>query len=184
MHQTGESQTSKQKGLVVVFTGNGKGKTSAAMGVMTRARVHGLRVAVLQFIKSPERAYGEADAARRLGVPFESLGTGFVFNPEKGGQDRQATLAAWEKAKELISGGGTDVVILDEFTYPLTFGWLDTGEVVAWLKANKPDRLHLVLTGRNAPDELVEYADMVTEMREVRHPFRLQQIPAQKGIDF
>ena len=67
---------------------------------------------------------------------------------------------------------------------PLTFGWLDTGEVVAWLKANKPDRLHLVLTGRNAPDELVEYADMVTEMREVRHPFRFQQIPAQKGIDF
>lgn len=66
----------------------------------------------------------------------------------------------------------------------MTFGWLDTGEVVAWLKANKPDRLHLVLTGRNAPDELVEYADMVTEMREVRHPFRLQQIPAQKGIDF
>lgn len=102
----------------------------------------------------------------------------------KGGQDYQATLAAWEKAKALISGGETDVVILDEFTYPLTFGWLDVGEVVAWFKANKPDRLHLVLTGRNAPDELVDYADMVTEMREVKHPFRLQQIPAQKGIDF
>lgn len=176
--------TATQKGLVVVFTGDGKGKTSAAMGVMTRASGHELTVEVIQFLKNPGRVYGEAISAAKLGIPFNTLGKGFVFNPDKGGDDQQAALDAWERAKEFILTHESGVLILDEFTYPLIFGWIDAAAVVDWLKAHKPAQLHIVITGRSAPDVLVDYADMVTEMREIKHPFRLQQIPAQRGIDF
>ena len=179
-----ETKRQNEKGLIVIFTGNGKGKTSAAMGVMARAAGHGFNVSVIQFLKNPGRVYGEAVSAEKLGVPFESLGTGFVFNNDKGGEDYQAAIAAWEAAKERIRSQREGVVILDEITYPLIFGWIDTDELVDWLKVHKPPRLHLVMTGRNAPEKLIELADMVTEMREIKHPFRLQNIPAQKGIDF
>lgn len=172
------------KGLIVVFTGSGKGKTSAAMGVMTRAAGHGFNVSVIQFLKNPGRVYGEAVSAQKLGVPFESLGTGFVFKKDQNGEDYQAAIAAWEKAKERIQSQPEGVIILDEITYPLNFGWIDPDELIGWLKINKPPQLHLVLTGRNAPEKLIEFADMVTEMKEIKHPYRLQNIPAQKGIDF
>jgi cob(I)alamin adenosyltransferase len=90
----------------------------------------------------------------------------------------------WEIAKEKILDGGYDLFIMDEFTYPLHYGWLDTGEVVAWLKENKPEMLHLIITGRYAPEALVDYADLVTEMREIKHPFRQQGIRAQAGIEY
>lgn len=172
------------KGLIVIFTGNGKGKTSAAMGVMTRAAGHGFNVSVLQFLKNPGRVYGEAVSAEKLGVSFDSLGTGFVFRKDQKGEDYEAAITAWEKAKERIQSQPDGVVILDEITYPLNFGWIDTDELIEWLRVNKPPRLHLILTGRNAPEKLIEFADMVTEMKEIKHPFRLQNIPAQKGVDF
>ena len=179
-----ETNHPKEKGLIVIFTGDGKGKSSAAMGVMTRAAGHGFNVSVIQFLKNPGRVYGEAVSAKKLGVPFESLGTGFVFKTDRDGEDYQAALAAWETAKKRIQAQTDGVIILDEITYPLNFGWIDTDELVSWLEAHKPPRLHLVLTGRNAPEKLIEFADMVTEMKEIKHPYRLQNIPAQKGIDF
>lgn len=179
-----ESSSAPCRGLVVVFTGNGKGKTSAAMGIMARASGHGLRVSVIQFIKSPDRVYGEAKTAKRLDVPFHSMGDGFVFNRVNSPEARNAALYAWNEARRQITSDSCDVIILDEITYLFKYGWLDITQTMDWIKENKPDSLHLILTGRDAPRELMEYADMVTEMREVKHPFREQNIPAQKGVDF
>ena len=179
-----EKRKRSANGLTVVFTGNGKGKTSAAMGILARAKGQGLRVGVIQFIKSPELTYGEAMTAARLQVPFQSMGDGFVFNHGDRTQAHQAAEAAWGEAQCWITGQNYDVVILDEFTYMFTFGWLDVNEVISWLKANKPPALHLVVTGRNAPGELIDYADMVTEMQEIKHPFKEKKLPAQLGIDY
>lgn len=172
------------RGLVVLFTGNGKGKTSAAMGILARSSGQDLRVGVIQFIKSPGRTYGEAVTARRLNVPFRSMGDGFVINQPDRPQAREAAQAAWAEAQRWIAGRAYDVLILDEITYLFSFHWLDAGEAVTWMKGHKPPAMHLVLTGRYAPPELVEYADLVTEMREIKHPFRQQGIPAQVGVDY
>ncbi len=179
-----EESRSPEKGLVVVFTGNGKGKTSAAMGIMARAAGHGLRVSVIQFIKGPDRVYGEAKTAKRLDVPFHSMGDGFVFNRINSPEARNAALIAWNEARSQITGCSSDVIILDEITYLFKYGWLSVFHTIEWLKKNKPGRLHLILTGRDAPPELLEYADMVTEMREIKHPYREQKIPAQQGVDY
>ena len=179
-----EKQVMSVKGLNIVFTGNGKGKTSAAMGILARARGQGLRVGVIQFIKSPELTYGEAVTAAQLNIPFQSMGDGFIFNNADHTQDCQAAKAAWEEAQRWITSREYDVVILDEITYMFTFHWLDVKEAIDWLKENKPPAMHLVMTGRCAPQELVEYADLVTEMQEIKHPFKEQKIPAQMGIDY
>ncbi len=172
------------KGLVILFTGNGKGKTTAAMGILARASGRDLAVGVIQFIKSPDRIYGEACTAQKLHIPFQSLGDGFVWNhPDQTGAQSIA-LAAWEEAKRWIGSQQYDVLILDEVTYLFHFQWLDVNDFIAWLKQHKPASLHLVLTGRYAPKELIEYADLVTEMREIKHPFREQGIPAQLGVDY
>jgi cob(I)alamin adenosyltransferase len=172
------------KGLIVLFTGNGKGKTSAAMGIMARSAGHALRVSVIQFIKSPHRMYGEAQTAKHLDIPFHSMGNGFVFNRVTSLEARDAALHAWDEAREQITGGDYDVIILDEITYLFKYGWLDVSRTIEWLKENKPDRLHLIFTGRDAPSDLVDYADMVTEMREIKHPYHEQKIPAQQGVDY
>lgn len=174
----------ENKGLLIIFTGNGKGKTSAAMGIMARSLGHGLRVGVLQFIKSPDRSYGESIFARKHGTHYESLGNGFVFNPETDETSCQNALAAWEKAKEAISSHAFDVLILDEITYLFHWHWLEVNETINWLKAHRPSEMHIVMTGRYAPEALMDYADLVTEMREIKHPLKLQKIHAQKGIDF
>ena len=174
----------KTKGLVVVFTGNGKGKTSAAMGIMTRTLGHGMSVGVIQFIKSPGRPYGETNLAKRHNIPFQTLGDGFVFNHETDGESCQKALMAWEEAKKAIASRAFDVLILDEITYLFHWRWLDVNEAVAWLRVHKPEDMHIVMTGRNAPEALIDYADLVTEMKEIKHPLRLQNIRAQKGIDF
>jgi cob(I)alamin adenosyltransferase len=179
-----ESSCTPCKGLVVVFTGNGKGKTSAAMGIMVRASGHGLRVSVIQFIKSPDRVYGEAQTAKRLNIPFLSMGDGFVFNRINSPEARDAALHAWDEARAQVIGGRYDVIILDEITYLFKYNWLDVTQTMEWLKKNKPESLHLILTGRDAPKELVDYADMVTEMREIKHPFHEQNLPAQQGVDY
>jgi cob(I)alamin adenosyltransferase len=137
---------------------------------------------MFQFIKSAATEYGEHAAARSLGVEIQPLGDGFTWLSENIEDDRALAAKGWEVARTALRSGEHDIVILDELTYPLTFGWLDIGEVIAELKA-RPTGTHVVVTGRNAPDLLIEAADLVTEMRLVKHPYREQGIGAQAGIE-
>jgi cob(I)alamin adenosyltransferase len=179
----GEGRKNKKKGLVIVNTGNGKGKTTAALGVMTRAWGREMNVCVIQFIKNENANFGEHKAARKMGIEFISSGDGFTWLSKDLDETAAKARHGWELAKAKIVSGEYDVIILDEMTYCFSFDWLDFGEVRAWLDANKPPLLHLIITGRDAIPELVEYADLVTEMREIKHPYQ-QGILAQPGIEF
>ena len=170
------------KGLVIVNTGNGKGKTTAAMGVLFRAWGRDMRVIMLQFIKHTTANFGEQRAAQKIGVTMRAMGDGFTWRSRDLEQSADLSRALWEDAKEVIASGEHDVVVLDEFTYPLHYGWIPTEEVVETLK-NRPEMLHVIITGRNAPPALVEYADLVTEMNVVKHPYQ-SGIKAQPGIEF
>ena len=170
------------KGLVIVNTGNGKGKTTAALGVLFRAWGRGMQVCMLQFIKASTANWGEIRAAKRLGIEIIPMGDGFTWLSENIEKDRATAQRCWELCKEKISSGEYDIVILDEMTYALSYGWLDMQEVLETLKA-RPAGQHVIITGRNALPELVAYADLVTEMNEVKHPYQ-QGIKAQKGIEF
>ena len=172
-----------KKGLVIVNTGNGKGKSTAAFGLLLRAWGRGLRVCVVQFIKSETGKWGEIKAAQKLGIDWFTTGDGFTWTSKDMDETVARALAGWKIAKEKITSNNYDVIVLDEFTYAMHFNWLDTNQVIQWLKANKPDELHLVITGRDAPAELIEYADLVTEMLEVKHPYQ-QGILAQAGVEF
>jgi cob(I)alamin adenosyltransferase len=174
--------TRPQHGLLIVYTGNGKGKTSAAVGAVVRATGQGLRAVMLQFIKSGARVSGERVSAERLGVEIAPLGDGFTWLSKDIERTAQLALDAWERAKAIIAAGEHDLVVLDEFTYPLQYLWIDAREAVAAFAA-RPAHVHVIVTGRAAPDVLVEAADLVTEMREVKHPYQAG-IPAQRGIDF
>jgi cob(I)alamin adenosyltransferase len=170
------------KDLVIVNTGNGKGKTTAALGVLFRAWGRGMRVCMLQFIKATTSNYGEERAARRLGIEMIPMGDGFTWTSENLEKDKALARQCWELCKEKISSDEYDIVILDEMTYAFTFGWLDVNEVIAFLK-QRPAGQHIIITGRNAPPELIEYADLVTEMNEIKHPYK-EGVQAQKGIEF
>jgi cob(I)alamin adenosyltransferase len=172
-----------KKGLVIVNTGNGKGKSTAAFGLLLRAWGRGLRVCVVQFIKSETGKWGEIKAAQKLGIDWFTTGDGFTWTSKDMDETVARAIAGWEVAKEKIISNNYDVIVLDEFTYAMHFEWLDTNQVIDWFKANKPEDLHLVITGRDAPTELIEYADLVTEMLEVKHPYQ-QGILAQAGIEF
>lgn len=172
-----------RRGLVIVHTGEGKGKTTAALGLLFRAWGHGMRPCVIQFIKRKNRNLGEVKAAERLGIEWHQTGGGFVFDPDEMDEAKAKTQRAWTLAQEKIASGAYDLIVLDEFTYVLKFGWLDLERVVSWLAENKPARLHLVITGRDAAPALVEYADLVTEMGNVKHPFD-EGVRAQRGIEF
>jgi cob(I)alamin adenosyltransferase len=172
-----------KKGLVIVNTGNGKGKSTAAFGLLLRAWGRGLHVCVVQFIKSETGKWGEIKAAQKLGIDWFTTGDGFTWTSKDMDETVARAIAGWEVAKEKITCGNYDVIVLDEFTYAMHFDWLDRNQVIDWLKANKPEELHLVITGRNAPVELIEYADLVTEMTEVKHPYQ-QGILAQAGVEF
>ena len=173
-----------KKGLVIVYTGKGKGKTTAALGIAMRAWGRNYKVGIIQFIKQKTARTGEILAAEKMGIEVITTGDGWTWTSKDMDETISRGLHGWEIAKERIMNYKDDVIILDEFTYPLHYGWLDVNEVIAWLKENKPKMLHLVITGRYAPDELIEFADLVTEMREIRHPYREQGIRAQIGIDF
>ncbi len=173
-----------KKGLIIVNTGNGKGKTTAALGIMTRAWGRGMNVAVIQFLKNENARYGEIRAAEKMGIDWYATGDGWTWKSKNMDETTARAIAAWEMAQEKITSGKYDLIILDEFTYPLKYGWLDAAEVLAWLAANKPPMLHLVITGRYAPQPLIDFADLVTEMREIKHPYREQGIRAQAGIEF
>ena len=172
-----------KKGLVIVNTGNGKGKSTAAFGLLLRAWGRGLRVCVVQFIKSETGKWGEIKAAQKLGIDWFTTGDGFTWTSKDMDETVARAIAGWEVAKEKITSDNYDVIVLDEFTYAMHFDWLDTAQVIDWFKANKPAELHLVITGRDAPTELIEYADIVTEMVEVKHPYQ-QGILAQAGVEF
>lgn len=174
----------KQKGLVIVNTGNGKGKTTAALGVVLRAWGRDMRIGGIQFFKHENASFGELRALERMGVTLTPMGDGFTWTSRDLDETQAKALHGWEVAKERISSGAYDIFLLDEFTYVMHFGWLDPAEAVRWLAAHKPPMLHLIITGRDAPQALVDFADLVTEMREVKHPFREQGIKAQKGIEF
>lgn len=175
----------KKKGLVIVNTGTGKGKTTAALGVMTRAWGRKMRIGVLQFLKNENARFGEIKAAEQMGgIDWISTGDGWTWTSQDMDETEARARYGWQVAQEHIASGRYDLLILDEFTYPLHYGWLKTEEVIAWLRANKPDMLHLIITGRYAPPALIDYADLVTEMRELKHPFREQGIRAQAGIEY
>jgi cob(I)alamin adenosyltransferase len=171
-----------RNGLVIVNTGDGKGKSTAALGLLLRATGRDMRVGMFQFIKSAETLYGEHIAAARLGVEIVPLGDGFTWLSDNLDEDRSLAATGWTRCREAIRGGEFDVLIFDELTYPLNYGWLDTAEVLADIRG-RPAGTHVVVTGRNAPDALVEMADLVTEMRLVKHPYRDQGIGAQPGIE-
>ena len=172
-----------KKGLVIVNTGNGKGKTTAALGLLLRAWGRDLRVCVIQFIKAETGGWGEIKAARKLGIEWHKTGDGFTWLSKDMDETIARALYGWQIAQEKIASGEYDLIVLDEFTYPLHFGWLDTNSVITWLQTHRPADLHLVITGRDAPAELIEYADLVTEMNVIKHPYE-QGIPAQPGIEF
>ncbi len=170
------------KGLVIVNTGNGKGKTTAAMGVLLRAWGRNMKVIMLQFIKHSTANFGEQRAAQRMGVEMRAMGDGFTWRSKDLEHTADLARAHWEDCKEVIANGGYDVIILDEFTYPMHYGWIPVEDVLEALR-NRPEMLHVIITGRNAPEALVEYADLVTEMNVVKHPYH-QGIKAQPGIEF
>jgi cob(I)alamin adenosyltransferase len=175
--------TKKKKGLVIVNTGNGKGKTTAALGLLFRAWGRGMRVCMLQFIKNEKAKYGEIKAARKLDIEIIPTGDGFTWLSKDMDETTARARHGWKMAQEKIASGDYDVIVLDEFTYPLHFGWLDVDEVLGWLKENKPPMLHLVITGRDAPEKLIEFADLVTEMQEIKHPYQ-EGIKGQPGVEF
>lgn len=169
------------KGLVIINTGDGKGKTTAALGMMLRAWGNGLKVVMLQFVKSPDREYGEVKAARQVGLELVTGGAGFYFPGMDPAPHKAAAMAQWEAAREKISSGGYDLVILDELTYALRFGWISVEELIDVLR-RRPAGMHVIITGRAAPQSLIDFADTVSEIREVKHHFR-QGIKAQPGVE-
>lgn len=177
-------ETHRPKGLVIVNTGKGKGKTTAAIGILVRAWGRNLRVGGVQFFKHEKASYGELKALAKMGIELTPMGDGFTWTSRDLDETQAKALHGWEVAKQKIAGGEYDVFLLDEFTYVMHFGWLDANEVVAWLRAHKPPMTHVIITGRDAPEALIAFADLVTEMREVKHPYRDQGIRAQPGIEF
>lgn len=175
----------KKKGLVIVHTGPGKGKTTAALGLGFRAVGNGLKVLMVQFIKGSWH-YGELDTAELLGPDkfvIRAMGKGFVkLGGEIDPEHKRAAEEAWAFAREKLFSGEYDMIILDEINYAVSYGMLPLAPVVEALK-QKPEAVHVVLTGRNAHPEIVELADMVTEMREIKHPFQ-KGIEAQRGIEY
>ncbi|MBI3780654.1 MAG: cob(I)yrinic acid a,c-diamide adenosyltransferase [candidate division NC10 bacterium] len=177
--------TRERRGLIIVYTGDGKGKTTAALGLALRAVGAGLRVWMLQFIKGDWKP-GELKGAQLLAPNFSmvQLGIGFVtYKPKRPFEEHvEAANKAWEQAKAEMASGRQDILILDEINNAFRFNLLTAAEVVEVLRT-KPEALHVVLTGRGAPPEIIALADLVTEMKAVKHPYD-QGIPAQRGIDF
>ncbi len=167
--------------LVIVNTGDGKGKTTAAMGMVLRALARRWKVCVIQFIKSGRWLVGEEKMARELGVEWWTLGDGFTWESEDLGRSEALARAAWEVAAAKIASGAYELVVLDEVTYPMNWGWIPTDEVVRTIR-ERPAHVNVVATGREAQTALVEVADTVTEMRKVRHAYD-RGVGARRGID-
>ncbi len=172
----------RQRSVVIVNTGHGKGKSTAAFGVVMRGVARGWRVSVIQFVKSGKWKVGEQTIAERLGVDWAKTGDGFTWLTDDLERSRALAGAAWELARDTIAAGEHPLVVLDEITYPVNWGWIDVEEVCAVLR-ERPEQVNVVLTGRDAPDALVELADTVTEMRKVKHAYE-RGVRAKRGLDF
>jgi cob(I)alamin adenosyltransferase len=168
--------------LVLVNTGDGKGKSSAAFGVVMRALAREWRVAVVQFLKSGGWNTGEEKIGRQLGVDWFAIGEGFTWDSKDLTQDEAVAQEAWRQAKELILSDNYRLVVLDEITYPMNWGWISTDDVIATIR-ERPAKVNVVATGRDAPAALIELADTVTEMRSIKHAYE-RGIAAKKGIDY
>ncbi len=173
----------EEKGLLIVHTGKGKGKSSAAMGMVVRAIGHGMKVGVVQFIKGAmmtgEKAVFDAFPDQ---VEFKPMGEGFTWDTQDRARDIAVTRMAWEEVKRMIADPSYDMVLADELNIALRYDYLPLDEVLAVLEV-RPPMTHVIITGRNAPEALIEAADLVTEMTQVKHPFR-SGVKAQKGIEF
>lgn len=171
-----------RRDLFIVNTGDGKGKSSSAFGVMLRSVARGWNVKVIQFIKSEKWKTGERKMADQLGVEWVTGGDGFTWESNDMEATEQAARDAWKQAKDSINSGDYDLIILDEGTYPITFGWIDVADVVETID-NRPEGVNVIVTGRDAHEDLIAIADTVTEMKKIKHPFD-RGIAARKGIDF
>ena len=175
----------EEKGLIIVHTGKGKGKSSSAFGMIFRCIAHDMPCAVVQFIKGG-MSTGERDLILSHFADkcaFHTMGEGFTWETQDKSRDIEMAQAAWARAKELIVDPANRMVLLDEINIAMRYDYIDVEEVVAWLHENKPPMTHVVLTGRNAKEELIEFADLVTEMEMVKHPFR-SGVKAQIGVEF
>ncbi|GGK18017.1 cob(I)alamin adenosyltransferase [Deinococcus malanensis] len=181
-HQKAEGISKGRRGLVIVNTGKGKGKTTAALGLMMRAHGRGLKTRMFQFLKHENAKFGEHRTLDALGLPYEGLGDGFTWRSRN--LENSADMAAhgWTLAREAIESSEYDLIVLDEFTYPLKYGWVSWAEVEQTLRARDP-KLHVVITGRDALPELVELADTVSEINPVKHAYA-SGIGAQTGIEY
>ena len=175
----------ERRGLVIVNTGDGKGKSTAAFGLALRAfgrqHVHGKQVKIFQFMKVPTARFGEHRMFEQIGLPIEGLGDGFSWKSKDLEHSAQLARDGWEKARAAILSGEHFLVVLDEITYPLIYGWLPLQDVLDTLAA-RPKDVHVCLTGRRCPEEIIAIADTVTEMKLIKHAFQAG-IPAQRGIE-
>jgi cob(I)alamin adenosyltransferase len=173
----------KRRGLVLVHTGEGKGKSSSAFGVVFRAAGWGMRVCVIQFIKGQWKT-GEQQAAKRFdNIEWHALGDGFTWDTLNPEQDRRTSRQIWELCKQKIRSQHYDLIVLDEINYCCGYGWLSGAEIADFIRAERPPWMHLILTGRQAPEAVVTLADTVTEMRLIKHAFDAG-IKAEQGIEF
>lgn len=176
-----EKSEGERRGLIIVNTGDGKGKSTAAFGLALRAHGRGKAVKIFQFMKVPSARFGEHRMFEKLGIPIEGLGDGFSWKSRDLEHSAQLALDGWQKAKSAILSGDYFMVTLDEITYPLIYGWLPLDDVLHTL-LSRPVHVHVVLTGRRCPKEIIDMADTVTEMTMVKHAFQAG-IPAQRGIE-
>lgn len=178
----GIAAAAQERGLLLVHTGTGKGKSSAAFGLLARALGHGMKAAVVQFIKSRSDTGEEAFFRRQPGVEWHVMGEGFTWETQDTGRDAAAAQAAWAVARRYLADAATGLVILDEMTYAFKYGWLDVEAALAALRA-RPAMQHVVITGRGAPKELIDAADTVTDMRMVKHAYQAG-VKAMPGIEW
>ncbi len=173
------------RGLLMVNTGDGKGKTTCALGLMMRAAGRGMNCCMIQFMKSKTDRYGEHESAELLGIEIHTMGDGFTWDTNDKTQDIKTSEETWQMCVEKMRSGEYDLLVFDELVYVLDYKFLDLSKVLDEIKEvrTKQPNLHIVLTGRNAPPELIEAADLVTEMKEIKHPFHAG-IFAQQGIEF
>ena len=175
----------ERRGLLIVNTGDGKGKSTAAFGLALRAHGRSKVVKIFQFMKVPSARFGEHRMFEQLGIPIEGLGDGFSWKSQDLEHSAQLARDGWQRAKAAVMGGEYFMVVLDEFTYPLIYGWMEplggVEEVVQTL-FDRPTHVHVVITGRRCPPEIIELADTVTEMTKIKHAFEAG-IPAQRGIE-
>lgn len=178
-----QARATQEKGLLIVNTGTGKGKSTAAFGMGLRAVGHGMKLGVVQFIKGAMET-AEREVFRRFdNVDFKAIGGGFTWKTQDLEQDKATAEKAWAEAERMINDPGYDMVILDEINVILKYGYLDLQRVLTTL-ASRREMLHVVVTGRHAPPELIEMADLVSDIRPIKHPYKEQGVKAQQGVEF